>query len=237
MDKSRIVDISTNKRALKNGSRKDWEEQLLRYQKAIRKFLQKLIGGPGAEQVAAQVFELFLRGHYQKKWKPAKGRFRDYLKVSLRNAAYNYRDRNPSRKEITGLVDQLEDRSGEVWAHLDNELRQKVLEHAFKALKKQKKTGPKDSWPTLISLMKVNAEKQEPAPQLKFLREQLGIDAKDEKRNQSLRKQVERARDQLAKLIWNAGQELVSSDSPERVAEELRALGLWSYIVERVEEL
>src|SRR6516165_3947146 len=66
------------------------QQQLLRYYDAVRHYMAGIVDDWGTAEELTQEFAIrFLRGDF-KRADPERGRFRDFLKMSLRNLAGSY---------------------------------------------------------------------------------------------------------------------------------------------------
>lgn len=228
-DGSRLTRIRTNADIKDPRSA---QRQVARYQKAIRKFLRALVAGAGADDVESETLECLWQGVYQERWDPAKGRFRDYLKQSIRYAARKHFKRHQSSRTLQHVIEAVAQDSAPVWAELDNELRAKILEHAIKKLRATARARPRLVGPRLVTLLAEACRQGDVSP-YEFLSQHLGIDRQDQKQRDRLRQQLKRGRDLFSSLLWNAARELLPDSSDAQVREELRALRLLSYVERR----
>src|SRR5262245_33320965 len=116
IEKSRLEDISTEWDIVR-----DPALFVLRYAPAIQRYMRALVRNPhDAEEV---VQEFFLRVTQHGFFRPSRGgRFRDYLRAAVRNAALNHlrRNRAPKPIDFSMLQDSIPEKTptpaDQVWA-------------------------------------------------------------------------------------------------------------------------
>jgi len=207
---------------------------LLLYQHAIRRFLLKVARDENcAEEVADKFLDKLRSGAVCQHWVGTRGhRFRDYLKQSVRNEFKNFlRARRglcqvpldltlvPSRDQLPGAAEDEE---------LLSELRQSILDHAWKALKEDAQT-------ILRIWAELNGELgEQPAEghrrSYKRLAARLAEQTGRVFTPAALRQQVHRARERFAGFLRGAVAEMLKDPTPGAVTAELCALGLYEVV-------
>src|SRR5476651_1720249 len=117
---------------------------VLRYAPAVRSYLGPLIRNPHDAEDVAQTFLLRMVGRPFTPERVSKGRFRDYLKAVLRNAAIDFfRRSGPSPTEVANLdqfaapaTEQAADRA---WL---SEWRSCLLQRAWEGLEQVERDAP-----------------------------------------------------------------------------------------------
>ncbi|HEY7426484.1 MAG TPA: sigma-70 family RNA polymerase sigma factor [Gemmataceae bacterium] len=134
--KSRLEDISTEWNLIC-----DPAHFVLRYAPAIQRYVGALVRNRHDAEEVAQ--EFFLRVTQHGFFRPEReGRFRDYLKAAVRNAALNHLRRNRGPKPIDygflqdSLADKTQAAADQVWTA---EWRKGLLERACRALEEHQR--------------------------------------------------------------------------------------------------
>jgi RNA polymerase sigma factor (sigma-70 family) len=198
-----------------------------RYAQAIQRYVGALVRNRhDAEEV---VQEFFLRVAQQGCIRPAlQGRFRDYLKAAVRNAALNHLSRNRAPKPIDcGLLqDSLADKSqaaaDQVWTA---EWRKALLERACRALEEHQRKSHGNLFHIVLNMLVDN-----PLDDSKTLAARTSALLGRPLRAEAFRKQVSRARRLLAKLLLKEVAQTLDDPTPQQLKDELIALALWEYI-------
>jgi hypothetical protein len=81
---------------------------VVRYAPAIRSYLEAILRNPNDADEVAQEFALHVLNHKFDKASPDRGRFRDYVKVSARNAALIYLRKKTRAGKATALTADVE---------------------------------------------------------------------------------------------------------------------------------
>lgn len=200
---------------------------LVRYAPAIRSYLRALLGNaPDADDVAHDFFvRVVERGFLHAR--PERGRFRDYLKVAVRNAAISHL-RRQQRRPL--LLDALPDvapdpdaAAGEEWLR---EWRTCVLDRAWSALERHQRASPGNLCHTVL---RVSVD--HPDEDSRRLAERVSILAGRPLQAEAFRKQVSRARRLLAQLVVNEVAQTLHEPTSDDILEELAEIGLHDYVV------
>src|SRR6516162_3437626 len=148
--KSRLEDISTEWDIIR-----DPALFVLRYAPAIQQYVSALVRNRHDAEEVTQ--EFFLRVTQHDFYRPSGGgRFRDYLKAAVRNAALNHLRRNRAPKAVDfdilqdSIVDKTQAVADQVWA---NEWRKCLLERACRALEEHQSQSPGNLFSTVLSVL------------------------------------------------------------------------------------
>jgi hypothetical protein len=157
-----------------------------------------------------------------------RGRFRDYLKVAVRNAALNYLARKPqARERIADLADvpaRHESASVEEqeWvAHW----RRCLLERAWRALQSHEEGTPQNLCYTVLRL-KADAPRAHSTALAARASAQVGYPVGAD----AFRKQLSRARRLFARFLVQEVSQTLDYNDPRRLEEELAELGLIGFV-------
>jgi RNA polymerase sigma factor (sigma-70 family) len=204
------------------------EALVQRYGQAIRGYLQALLRDPDDVEDAVQDFMVkILDGQFQH-W-PGTGRFRDYLKTAVRNAACDFL-RQKGRAKQAGNLEQLPDRgsaageSGDVWLDL---YRRAVLDAAFRQLRSHQEGHEHNVFCTLLRL---RAEDGDAAST--ELADRLSRATGRAYTAENTRQQLHRARRLFAELLVEEVRQALGEPANQDIAAELQSLGLMTYVAE-----
>jgi RNA polymerase sigma factor (sigma-70 family) len=203
-------------------------ELMMRYSGAVHRYLLAGTRDPDAAAELDQEFALrFLRGDFHRA-DPARGRFRDFVKRSLRNLMIDYQRRR--RRQPHNAGDDLPDRAGPE-ADLDESFdrdfllswRKELMTRAWEALADlQRRTGQ-----PFHAVLRARVEYPEMrSPQLaEHLTRKLGKAVNDAWVRQTLL----RARDKFANLLLDEVSASIESPTYERIEAELIELDVLEY--------
>lgn len=195
----------------------------MRYAPAIERYLHALLRDP---HDAEEVLQDFLVRGLERGFVgtgPLRGRFRDYLKAAVRNAAVDrLRLRRPPEQGDFDLGELPAHDADSSWLE---EWRQCVLGRVWDALLAHQKRSPGNLFHTVLRLT-VDHPDEDSAP----LAERASTEAGRPVAPAAFRKQLSRARRQFAELLVAEVRRTLPNPSEERVAEELADLGLLSYV-------
>lgn len=233
IEDSRLSEISTNWdeiiAARDDAAGAIRNQILVRYASCVYKYILAGARNVDAADDLSQEFALrFVRGDY-KNADPSKGRFRDYLRVSLRNLITDQFRKN---KEVALNVSAAEMLSG---AHVDCHLadldrdfhanwRKQVLGFAWKALR-DSDSGRSNDYFTVLRYRSLNPEAKS-TQMAKVLSIQLGKQVNSE----WVRQKLSRARHKFADLLAMEVRNSLSDKTEEAIREELAELGLLKYL-------
>jgi RNA polymerase sigma-70 factor (ECF subfamily) len=201
---------------------------LVRYSTCAYKYILVACKSADVADDLSQEFALrFVRGDYGKA-DPAKGRFRDYLRTSLRNLIT---DHFRKKKEFTfslSAAQQLPAHVEDQLADLDREFhlnwRRHVLGLTWKALK-DSDAGRSNDYYTVLRFRSKNADASS-NEMAELLSAQLGRPVTAE----WVRQKLSRARQKFASLLEAEVRQSISVQSDEAIHEELAELGLLKYL-------
>jgi hypothetical protein len=198
-----------------------------RYNPAIQRYVRALVRNSHDAEEVVQNF--FLRIAQHGLLHPSHGgRFRDYLKAALRNAARNdlCRNRAPKSADLDVLGDHIADKTqaagNQLW---DDAWRKCLLERACRALEEHQSQSPGNLFHFVLNMIVDN-----PLDDSKTLAARTSALIGRPLSDDAFRKQVSRARYLLAKFLVQEVAQTLSHSTPEQVKEELIVLGLWEYI-------
>lgn len=198
----------------------------LRYAPAIERYLQTLLrDGHDAEEVLQ---EFLLRGLEQGFFRGAelRGRFRDYLKRAVRNAAVDHLRRR--RVPIEGRVDLTEvpmpgsEQADREWVV---EWRECVLARAWEGLYAHQRRSPGNLFHTVLQ-----ATMRDPEANSTTLALQVSEATGQPLTAHAFRKQLSRARRLFAELILEEVRHTLPEPTREGIEDELAALSLLTYL-------
>jgi DNA-directed RNA polymerase specialized sigma24 family protein len=196
---------------------------VLRYAPAIEGYLRALVRNP--DQVD-EIRQDFLLRVLQKGFgtpENVKGRFRHYLKASVRNAAMSHLRRKPPAQAESEALAQIADDAEASVAEKEwlEHWRRCVLERVWEALELHERQNPDNHAHTVLKLfVEHEAEDSEQ------LAVRAGARLKKPLRADAFRKQLSRARRLFARLTVQEVVQTLESPNPERIEEELIDLGL-----------
>jgi hypothetical protein len=197
---------------------------VLRYQRAIRTYLGALLqNDPDADDVAQSFVQDMLQGKLTR-WDPARGRFRDYLKKAVRNAALAFlrkkRHHANTAPEAASLASYETPET--VWIA---GCRSSLLRGALAVLQEYQEQHPGNVFYTVLQL-KARHPKERSDQLAARLSEKTGRPFTPE----NARKQLERARHWFAELLLFQVKCSLSNPTQHQVQEELVDLGLLDYV-------
>lgn len=219
--RSRMEDISTHASVLGQP-----EAVLQRYGKAIRKYLHALLCDDTDAAEAASDFTIKVLSGFAARWS-RKGRFREFLKTSVRNAALDYLRKKPGREKQVDDLSSFPDQrasSNDVWLGL---YRSEVFEAARKELQAYQDSTPGNFFATLIELLIQNDDSDSSA-----LAARLAHATGSPCTPANARKQKERARRKFAELLLDQIRPTLEEPTSEQIQDELRVLGFFDYVAE-----
>jgi RNA polymerase sigma factor (sigma-70 family) len=201
-------------------------ELVLRYSKAIRAYVRAILSDDSrADEVAQDAIVRLLSGDFAGA-DPNRGRFRDLLKVSVRNMARNHWEKENRRRGVALNVEEVAVGDG---ASEDPEWlaswRQNALDLTWSALENFERSQPDSS---AVALLRLRAAF--PDASSEELAERLSQKTKKSVSPEAVRQQLRRARVKFAELLIEEIADGLEDASPEDVEEELASLGLMDYV-------
>jgi Sigma-70 region 2 len=200
---------------------------VLRYAPAVRSYLGALIRN---QHDADEVAQEFLLRMVEQPLRPAqvrRGRFRDYLKATLRNAAVDHFRRQPPSPVGARQLERLTAATGA--ADAEEEWRQQwracLLERAWEGLQLRERESPGNLGYTILRLAVAH-----PQENSQLLADRLAARLGRPLSADAFRKQLSRARGHFARLLVDEVKQTLSRPSRELIVEELSDLGLLVYV-------
>lgn len=203
---------------------------VMRYATAVRRYVIAIVRD---EELAEEVLQDFLLQVMSSGFKTAdrtRGRFRDYLKVLVRNAALARLRRAQAEAKQTRdgrALDGLHCEAAETEAELEwrDQWRRSIMERAWGALERhqRKSTGN-------LSFAVLWLVAQYPAENSKVLSRRASALAGAPVEPDAFRKQLSRARRLFARLLLREVAQTLRDPTPQMVEEELVELGLMKYV-------
>src|SRR6516162_2582947 len=196
-----------------------------RYEKAIQKYLRAVLKNPDDAEEVAQNFFLRVTENGFPRVQRERGRFRDYLKVAVKNWALNFLRRKRSELNHESLFtipapeESLQDQQ---WLR---EWRRCLLKRAWRNLEKHQNRSADDIYYTALRLAVFH-----PADDSVTLAALAGNILGRTIRPDTFRKQLSRARRLFAELLVKEIAQTLDYPVPALVEEELVDLGLMSYV-------
>ncbi len=202
---------------------------VMRYATAIQHYLHALIKNPHDVEEVLQDF--LLRGllHGFVRTGQLRGRFRDYLKAAVRNAALDHlRKRTLPREPLLDLDKlSLGEDSGPTQQTWVAEWRRCVLDRAWEALYRHQRRSPGNLFHTVLRLASEHPDEESPA-----LADRAATLAGRPLGAAAFRKQLSRARRLFAELVIKEVAQTLADPAPEHIESELVELGLFPYVRE-----
>ena len=195
---------------------------VLRYLPAVRRYVRAMVGKEqDAEDLTQDVVVRLMSGDFGGA-DPGRGRFRDLLKVAIRNMVRNYwarsRRRRPVDLDVGRLEGAAEDPAADPWLA---SWRHSVLDLVWKALEQEERQR---SGSVTYSVLRLRAA--HPDETSEQLASRLSQKVGRTMRADAVRQQLRRARLRFADLLIEEVAGGMSDPTPERIEDELIALGL-----------
>ncbi len=200
-------------------------ELVLRYYGSVYRYILGMVRDPEVAMELTQDFaSRFLRGDYMKA-DPTRGRFRDFLKVSVRNLVMDHWRRKPPPGQMPVDAPEPGDDSQQ---KADQEafvasFREEVLARTWEALAEAEKTSGKPYYTVLR--FKIQNSQLSSTEMAEKLSEQLGKPLSAE----NARKILQRARSDFADLLLDEVARTLDNPGNEELAQELADLRLLDY--------
>ncbi|WP_020468210.1 RNA polymerase sigma factor [Zavarzinella formosa] len=197
---------------------------VLRYATAIRCYLAAIIRDPHDLEDVIQDFlaRVIERGLVQEN--AVRGRFRDYLKVSVRNAALSHLRRRSDNQAADGQLETIP-AENDAGSAADNEWiaewRGTMLGQALEKLEDQERLAPAGRLYLTLTLARDHPEADSVT-----LAELAAKKSGRPMTPEAFRKQLSRARTVLANLLVDEVRRTIENATPEQIDEELAELGL-----------
>ena len=219
--KSALDQISTRWAAVK-----DPVKFLMRYGPAIRKYLDALLKNVHDADEVSQDFLLRVLEHGFAGADPDRGRFRDYLKRAVRNAAFTRLRRKDGAVRDEGVLSGLaDDDLDQADAEFLADWRRCLLDRAWRGLEAHQRRAAGNLFYTALRLAVDHPEEDSEA-----LAARASEQAGRPLRADAFRKQLSRARRAFAQLLVQEVTLTLEKPTPEMLEEELGELGLLEYV-------
>lgn len=198
----------------------------LKYRDAIRNYVMALLSGqPAADDLAQDVLLRLMRGDFASA-DPSRGRFRDFLKIAVKNMVRTHwaqqNRRSAASLQQTPGLDPEEEEDESLWTE---QWRSQLLQETWVRLEEYQTQTPGCCYFTLLKLRAEN-----PSSDSTQLAELLSQATHKQRSSEVVRQQLRRSRLRFAQLLV---EELASSlrvASPDDVEAELATLGLLDYV-------
>jgi DNA-directed RNA polymerase specialized sigma24 family protein len=198
----------------------------LRYSSAIRSYIGAILKDTqDADELAQEVLVRIIRGDFASAT-PERGRFRDLLKVALRNMVRTHWSRSQRRTGVALDVTQLaEEVAREPDAEWDAAWQRSLLALAWRSLQDYETS---QAGSVAYTLLRLRADF--PDDDIDQLGERLKERTGRELGSAAVRQQLRRARLRFAEMLVEEVAKSVDDPTPDRVAEELIETGLMPYV-------
>ena len=199
---------------------------VLRYARSVRRYVGAMVkNADDADELAQEVVVRLLKGDFAGA-DPDRGRFRDLLKTAVRNMVHNHWAKANRRRPAAVDLDAVatDDRPDADWL---GAWQQNVLDHAWSALKDHERTHPGHP---AHALLRLRAEF--PDDTSDQLAARLSAKTGTPVRADACRQMLRRARLRFATLLVDEVELGLADPTPDRVQEELAALGLLDHVRE-----
>ncbi len=200
---------------------------LLRYSGAIRSYVGALVKDDAdADEVAQDCLVRMLKGDFASA-DPTKGRFRDFLKVAVKNMVRTHWDKKNRRTGVAYDVTQHEqtaeeDAAEDAWTA---NWQRTVLDATWRSLEAFQRANNGCVYYTLLQLRAANPDDDSPQ-----LAEKLSDATKKPWRADAARQQLRRARLRFAQLLLEELSRSMKNATPDEIEEDLIDLGLMEYV-------
>lgn len=215
-----LVRAAGDDRAAQSAAR---EALVRRYEGAVRAFLRTVARDVELAEELYQEFALRLvRGDFENA-APCRGRFRDYLKTSLRHMVTDHRRRVGRRPVSEALSDVAEPAAAGDDEEFDAAWRDELLARAWRQLEAREKAVGEPWFTTLRIRVK------QPKLSSSELAEEVGRQCGRARSDAAIRKVLERSRKLFSDLLLAEVAEGLESPSRETVEQELIDVGLYDW--------
>lgn len=206
---------------------------VLRYAPAVRRYLAALVKDAHDAEDVAQTFLLKVLHKPIARERVTDGRFRDYLKAALRNAAISHfrgtsrRRTSPANFDLVSAPD-LESTADREWLE---GWRSCLLRRAWEALEQHEAEAPEGLAYTVLRVA-VDHPNEKSTELMTRVEKKTGRSLRPE----AFRKQLSRARRRFAQLLVDAARQTLERPRADDVVEELIDLGLLEYVRDHLPE-
>jgi RNA polymerase sigma-70 factor (ECF subfamily) len=203
----------------------DTNRFVVRYDQAVRRYLQALLGNAeDADDVAHEFFvRVVVRGF--ERADPDRGRFRDYLKIAVRNAALSHlrqKQRCPRSVDTIRFTVPDPESANREWLR---QWQACVLERAWRALERHEHVSPGNLAYTVLRIQADHADEDS-----RTLADRVAAASGRALHPDAFRKQLSRARRLFAKLIVAEVAQTLQHPTGDDILAELAEIGLREYV-------
>jgi RNA polymerase sigma-70 factor (ECF subfamily) len=195
---------------------------VLRYAAAVRRYVGALVRNDAEADDLAQDMVMRLLGGDFAGADPARGRFRDLLKVAVRNMVRNHwakqKRRRPVDVDVANLGVAADESDEQSWLAA---WRRSVLDLAWNALQQEER---KRAGSVAYTLLRMRAD--HPDDSSEQLAARLSEKTGKPMRADAVRQKLHRAREQFADVLLAEIARGLDAPTPDRIEEELVELGL-----------
>lgn len=199
---------------------------VLRYAPAIRAYIHAITRNEqDTDEISQDAVVRLLQGDFAGA-DPQRGRFRDLLKVAVRNMVRTYWQQQKRREhanfDLSLLQDEDPSLDDETWV---GNWRKAVLEIAWSSLETYQRNHPGSSAYTVLRM-----RADHPDMNSQELAERLSQKLGREIRPDALRQQLRRARTRFAEFVVEEIGQGLTEPTPDRIQQELICLGMYEHI-------
>jgi len=201
---------------------------VLRYATAIRRYLAALIKDPDVLDEVIQDFLLHMVQHHFVPEQVTRGRFRDYLKACIRNAALTALRRRRLMQADDALLSALaapDDPADEASRQWRDEWRQTLLSRSWDGLLQHQERSRGNHFHRVLRLFVDHPDEESPA-----LANRLAEESGCQLTPEAFRQQLSRARRRFAELLVEEVRQTLEQPTPELIEEELADLELLEHV-------
>ena len=202
---------------------------VLRYAAAIRRYIGAIVkDDEQAAELSQDVVVRLMRGDFAGA-DPSKGRFRDLLKVAIRNMVRNHWQKESRDRRSEANLDLVADEAAEAQDHEWTLAWQRsVLQHAWARIEEEDRTTSAAKSNSAMDVLKLRIE--HPDASTAELADLLRRRWKTEVKPDNCRQLLSRARKRFAAVLIDEVRSGLDDESDERLEEELAALQLLDWI-------
>ncbi len=198
---------------------------VVRYAPAVQKYLQVLVKNSHDAEEIAQEFLLAVLKHRFLHAAPERGRFRDYLKRSVRNAISTHYRRRVTPVVADEVLQQIVEATPLADAHWLGEWRRCLLSRAWRDLDHHERETPGSLCATVLQL-----SLDHPDDTSEELAQRMGERSGRPLQPPALRKQLSRARRLFAKALVDEVKRTLKEATVAALEEELTEVGLMPFV-------
>jgi RNA polymerase sigma-70 factor (ECF subfamily) len=202
---------------------------LMRYDSCIRMYVLAKTKNPEVAEELSQEFALrFVKGDY-KNADPSKGRFRDYLKTSVRNLVIDYFRKKAPGELTKSAAERIEDKVGspeigDLEIEFQQNWRRTLLSHVWDSLKRFE-SDRENCYYTVL-----HHRSQNPTASSAQMAAALSLSLGEQVTPEWVRQKIHRARRKFAELLIAEVRQSMNSTDRDEIQQELSELGLQKYL-------